>query len=33
VVVTFPTAGSYAFHCSIHPPPAYNMTGTITVSP
>jgi len=33
VVVTFPTAGSYAFHCSIHPPPTYNMTGTITVQP
>jgi len=31
VVVTFPAAGSYAFHCSIHPPPTYNMTGTITV--
>jgi plastocyanin len=33
LVVTFPAAGSYAFHCSIHPPPTYNMTGTITVSP
>src|SRR6266581_8138668 len=33
VVVTFPAAGSYAFHCSIHPPPTYNMTGTITVQP
>jgi plastocyanin len=33
VVVTFPTAGSYAFHCTFHPPPTYNMTGTITVSP
>ena len=31
VVVTFPAAGSYAFHCSIHLPPTYNMTGTITV--
>jgi plastocyanin len=31
VVVTFPTAGSYPFHCSLHPPPTYNMTGTITV--
>jgi plastocyanin len=31
VVVTFPTAGSYPFHCSVHPPPTYNMTGTITV--
>ena len=33
LVVTFPAAGSYAFHCSIHPPPTYNMTGTITVQP
>ena len=31
VVVTFPAAGSYAFHCSIHLPPTYHMTGTITV--
>src|SRR5213078_5017145 len=31
VEVTVPAAGSYAFHCSIHLPPAYNMTGTITV--
>ncbi|PYP56938.1 MAG: hypothetical protein DMD44_11385 [Gemmatimonadetes bacterium] len=31
VVVTFPTAGSYPFHCSLHPPPTYNMMGTITV--
>jgi len=33
LVVTFAAAGSYAFHCSIHPPPTYNMTGTITVQP
>lgn len=33
VVVTFATAGTYPFHCSIHPPPTYNMTGTITVNP
>ena len=33
LVVTFPAAGSYAFHCSIHLPPTYNMTGTITVQP
>ena len=33
VVVTFATAGSYPFHCSIHLPPTYNMTGTITVNP
>ena len=34
VVVTFATAGSYPFHCSIHLPPLYtNMTGTITVNP
>ncbi len=26
---TFSTAGTYAYHCSIHP----NMTGTITVTP
>ena len=32
VVVTFPAAGSYAYHCSIHLPPTYNMTGTITVN-
>jgi plastocyanin len=31
VVVTFPAAGSYPFHCNNHLPPAYNMTGTITV--
>ena len=31
VVVTFATAGSYPFHCNIHLPPTYNMTGTITV--
>ena len=33
VVVIFATAGSYPFHCSIHLPPTYNMTGTITVNP
>jgi plastocyanin len=31
VVVTFTTAGSYPFHCNVHLPPTYNMTGTITV--
>ena len=31
VVVTFATAGSYPFHCNVHLPPTYNMTGTITV--
>jgi plastocyanin len=31
LVVTFPVAGSYPFHCNIHLPPTYNMTGTITV--
>jgi len=31
VVVTFPTAGSYPFHCNVHLTPTYNMTGTITV--
>ena len=31
VVVTFATPGSYPFHCNIHLPPTYNMTGTITV--
>ncbi len=33
VVVTFATAGSYPFHCNVHLPPTYNMTGTITVNP
>ena len=31
VVATFPTAGPYPFHCNVHLPPTYNMTGTITV--
>jgi len=31
VVVTFATVGSYPFHCNVHLPPTYNMTGTITV--
>lgn len=26
---TFPTAGTYAYHCAIHP----NMAGTVTVNP
>jgi plastocyanin len=33
VVVTFAAAGSYPFHCNVHLPPTYNMTGTITVNP
>jgi len=33
VVATFSTAGSYPFHCNVHLPPNYNMTGTITVNP
>ena len=33
VVVTFATAGSYPFHCNVHLPPTYNMTGTISVNP
>src|SRR5439155_25896043 len=31
VVVTSATVGSYPFHCNVHLPPTYNMTGTITV--
>jgi plastocyanin len=31
---TFTAAGTYAYHCSIHPPSVYpDFTGTITVSP
>ena len=33
VVVTFAAAGSYPFHCNVHLPPTYSMTGTITVQP
>ena len=31
---TFTAAGTYAYHCSIHPPSVYlDFTGTITVTP
>lgn len=31
---TFPTAGTYTYHCEIHPPSAYpHFVGTVTVIP
>jgi plastocyanin len=32
--VTFTTAGTYGYHCKLHPPASYpGFTGTITVTP